>query len=527
MNLLFLKYTSILCGLTPESKTESKAITQKIMSTKPLSFVRRVNSITNPRVFWLSNALLFLIMLLAVLKGEKFATTAGALKDVFLKNTGWFFVFAIIWLLYFVGVIFFKFGNIKLGQKNDQPEFSTLSWIAMLFSAGLGIGLLYSGTYEPMFHYFNAPQVASLAGPERFLQALKITYFHWGVPAWLIYSATGLVFAFVAFNQNRGMVFSGLVPKQYPRLKNALDVFAVLSILIGVIITFTLGVSQINTGLKQIFASLPFSKSTQVGLILIITLMATVSVFSGLKKGIKYLSQLNIYLALGLLLLTALSLPLADLAGLGIETLGVHVADFIKNLTYTAALKDKTWLRDWSIFYWAWWASWAPFVGLFIARISKGRTLKEYVVCTVLVPSLICFVWFTVFGYAGLKLHSQGLVDMEALVQKSPQSSLFATLQLSKLPFISSLLAVVSVFIFYITSSDSGSYVVDMITSGGKPAPHKYLKIYWSFMEGLLAAVLLYFGGVFLIKNLVILFAAPIILYICFGIYRVFRVLEK
>ncbi len=497
------------------------------MKKKLSSFLNTIHSITNPQVFWYSNLLLFSIIVFTVWDGGRFSKGSGIVKNIFLNNFGWLFIFSILWLIYYIFLILYKFGDVKLGKKTDQPEFSLLSWISMLFSAGLGIGLLYSGVYEPMFHYFNAPQISNFPDNERFLHALKITYFHWGAPAWLIYSSTGLIFAFVTFNQERPMIFSELIPKKLSYLKNSLDVFAVFSILIGIIIAFTLGVAQINAGLQKVFPALPVNKNIQVIIILLITVLATISVFSGLKKGIKYLSQINIYIALSLFILIIATLPLAKLMGANIQAVGLHISDFFKNLTYTAAFEDKTWIQNWTILYWAWWASWTPFVGLFIARISKGRTVREYILCTILIPSMICLIWFTVFGYAGYELHQSGSVDMEPLVQVAPQNSLFTVLNFGAFPLVGSILAVISILIFYVTSSDSSSFVVDMITSGGKLAPHKYLKIYWSIMEGALAAVLLFFGGALLIKNLVILFTGPILLYICYGTHKVFWMMNS
>lgn len=490
--------------------------------------LKKINSITDPKVFWTSNILVFILIGFTVIFGESFVDLTNSFKSIILENFGWAYIIPIIWVIFYLIKIYIHHGNVRIGGEDARPEFSTFSWVSMLFSAGLGIGLFYSGVYEPMSHFFDAPYISDLTGYKKFVGALDVTFFHWGLPAWVLYSATGLMFAYTGFNLKKPFIYASYIPEKFKLTRYFVNVFAVISILLGVIIAFTMGVEQMNAGLNEIFPQISVSKSTQVFIILIITAIATLSVLSGLNRGIRFLSEINIWLALILFVLVALScvsIPLVLDAF--IQALGSHIGNFISELTYTSAFEDKTWISNWTILYWAWWASWTPFVGLFIARISKGRTVKEFLFYTIFVPCMMCFVWFTVFGVAGYQLHANGVADFLVLMKETPHKSLFVVLNQSFSPILLSTLSIICVMIFYITSSDSGSYIVDTISSGGKKAPHSYLKVYWSAIEGLLAIVLLIFGGVLFVKNLVIIFSLPIIYYLCFGVYKLNTMMKR
>jgi len=422
----------------------------------------------------------------------------------------------------------YKFGDHVIGGPDAKPEFSTLTWISMLFSAGLGTGLLYCGAYEPMSHFLSAPHIQNLPENARFIKSLEITFFHWGAPAWFIYSSTGLIFAVTSFSFKKNFQFAELIDAKYKLLRTVVNILAIVSILIGVVTTFAMAARQINAGLNILFPNLiNISILNSSFIIAFITVLATLSVLSGLTKGIKTLSQLNVFLVLLLFFFMLFHVHIGHLINLFIEVSGMHINNFISSLTYTGSLGEKKWIESWTMLYWGWWATWAPFVGLFIARISKGRTIKEFFFGTVFVPSVICFIWFTLFGFLGFKFQMEGKIDFANLLDGEAYYSMFAVLEQSSLPFLSSLLAVVCVTIFYVTSSDSGSYVVDMIASGGKKSPHSYLKVFWSVTEGVLAFVLFYFGGVLVIQNLVVLLSLPTLLYICFGIYKINKELSN
>lgn len=489
--------------------------------------IKRINGQVSPPVFWSANLAIFILIGITAFFGNSFVGAVGETEKFFLENFGWAYILPIIWLFFFLFKILYLYSNVKIGGESAEVEFSTQAWVSMLFSAGLGIGLLYSGTYEPLALYFNAPQLQELQGVDKFISSLHLSYFHWGVPGWVIYSATGLMMAFSGFGKEKSFLFSSYAPFKSKLGHHIINTLAIISILLGVVTAFAMGAEQINAGINIIFPSIPLSRVVQVFVVLGITVVATLSVLSGLKKGIKFLSILNMGLACVILLCVFSYISLSTFLNTLIESLGFHITHFVETLTYTAAMKPKAWIGSWTILYWAWWASWAPFVGLFIARISKGRTIKEFFLGTILAPSLICIIWITVFGVFGFEHQNNGSIDFQTIISNAPYKSLFAILEQTAFPIFFSVLALFCIIVFYVTSSDSGSYVVDMIASGGKVNPHPYLKIYWSFVEGLLALVLIYFGGVELIKNLVVLSSLPILLYICYGTYRLSLTLKN
>lgn len=473
-------------------------------------------------MFWGAVVSIFAVIAFCVYFNSEALDVTTKLRFQFLNSFGWSFIISVIWIVVFMAKISYKFGDHVIGGPGTEPEFSTLTWISMLFSAGLGTGLLYCGAYEPMSHFLTAPHLQDLPENVRFIKSLEVTFFHWGAPAWFIYSSTGLIFAVTSFSFNKSFQFSELIDSKYKLLRIIVNILAIISILIGVVSTFAFAARQINAGLNILFPNfISISILNASYVIAFITALATVSVLSGLNKGIKILSQLNVVLVLILFFFLLFHIHIGHFINLVLEVTGLHITNFVKSLTYTGSLEDKKWIGSWTMLYWAWWAAWAPFVGLFIARISKGRTIKEFFFGTVLVPSVICFVWFTLFGFIGFKLHQAQKVDFKSLVTDEPFLTLFALLEQSALPFAASFIAVICVTIFYVTSSDSGSYVVDMIASGGKKSPHSYLKIFWSITEGVLAFVLFYFGGVLMVQNLVVLLSLPTLLYICFGIFKI------
>lgn len=481
-----------------------------------MTFYKKINLFIDPKVFWFSNFTIFSILAFGFTTEDSFLGTIKNLKINLLNNFGWFFILSIIGLIYFMIKAFVKFGDYKIGGPNAEIEFSNLAWIAMLFSAGLGIGLIYSGIYEPMYQFYHAPQIQHLKESQKFLASLNLSFFHWGIPAWIVYSATGFIFAHTGHTLKKGFQFSYYCPQKWG-LPVIINTLCIVLILLGVVIGLTLGAQQINAGLQFVFKGFSINASNQVWIISLITFVAAFSVVSGINKGIKFLSIANIFLAASFLIYIFFHNSISEQINLFIQTFGFHTSHFFQSLTYTAVKSDKSWLNNWSILYWAWWASWAPFVGLFIARISKGRTLKEFILGTVLVPSFICFIWFTVFSLFSYNLISTTSIDFETLISKSPHSTLFASLEYSSFPFIASMIAIICLCVFFVTSSDSGSYVVDMIASGGKTAPHSYLKIYWSIIEGLLAISLLLIGGVSLMRDLTIILSFPVILYLLYA----------
>ena len=501
-------------------KSRLSLLSRRIIKLRKASMFAKINRNVDPPVFWGANFCLFFIVLFAVFFESRFNASLDSLKQSFITSFGWSYIVLSVVLILILLFIVFKFGSVRIGGEHAVSDFTTLSWVSMLFSAGLGTGLIYSGVFEPMAHFFKAPQIQNFSGEQKFVEAMDITFFHWGLPPWMMYSAAGLMFSIVGFNLNKGFQFAYFIPEERKIFKAVVNVFSILSILVGVVTTFVVASSQMSAGMIKVLPESLGSFITPELTIGAVTVMATFSVLSGLNKGIRILSQVNVLLALSLFLYVLFNVDLAFYSYLFFKSLGVHSLSLPKHLFYSSFVNDKSWLSNWTLLYWAWWVSWIPFVGLFIARISRGRTIKEYVLGTVLLPSFVTFLWFSLFGTAGyLKDKDYGL-NLEGMLSGDVQNMLFAVLDTTPWASLFSVVAVVCVMIFYVTSSDSGSYVVDMIASGKKENHHPYLKIYWSILEGVLAIVLLSFGGVGLIKNLIVLFSLPVLVYTCFGLVQ-------
>ncbi len=390
-----------------------------------------------------------------------------------------------------------KLGKIKIGGINAKPEFSTHAWYAMLFSAGVGIGLVFYGVYEPLVH-MGAPLYP---GSEATIRGITVSVFHWSLAGWGVYGICGLALAYYAFNKNLPLAPRSFL---YPLLKDGIygiwgdifDTITIISSLFGLASSLGLGAMQINAGFKYLFG-VKMSTGFQVGSIIFITFIATLSIVTGLKKGVRVLSEVNIFFAL----LLMLSIFIASPIGLTISNIFKSVALYVTgsfeshvNLTDY----DLDFISAWSIFYWAWWCSWSIFVGMFIAKISKGRTIREFVVAVLIVPTIVAFLWFGVLGTAGqyiAEMYPQSLSEMTS----APEVTLYALnsylFQNDVIKFSINALSLFLVFSFFITSSDSGSLVVDGLASAGKLKSPVGQKIFWASMEGLLAIVILIVGG--------------------------------
>lgn len=415
-------------------------------------------------------------------------------------NFGWFINIAInYFLLFVVFLAFSKFGKIKIGGANVKPDFKKFSWVAMLFSAGMGIGLVYFSVAEPMLHY-NNPIDADFSEIENAQQAMKHTFLHYGFHVWGIYALLGIALAYFTFNKNKALSIQStlqpLLGKYLNKgLGNAIDVIAVLATLFGLATSLGFGAIQFSTGVSEM-TSIANGVNLQVLSIIGITLIATVSVLSGLQKGLKILSNLNIIIALilfGFILIIGSTAFLLD--GF-IGSLGRYITDFFELSTNRNQLnEDGKWFKSWSMFYWVWWISWSPFVGTFIARISKGRSIREIAIFGVVIPALFSFLWMSVLGGTALEMQLNGTTDLAQIVSEDSSLALFKMLE--NLPFyeITASLSIFLVATFFITSSDSGSLVVDFMTSGGKLNAPKGQKVFWACMEGAIAIALLIGGG--------------------------------
>lgn len=458
----------------------------------------------NPPVFFGSLILLLSLISTTIIIGEPveelFRTVQASISDV----AGWFFILLANLLMFFlIYLAFSKFGNIRLGGSDAKPDFSRISWFAMLFSAGLGIGLLFYGVAEPIYHFNDNPFVDNSDTIAAAKSAMGITFYHYGFQAWSIYATVGLALAFFTFNLKlpltiRSIFYPLLGNRIYGRWGDLIDVISVIATVVGLATSLGLGAQQVNAGLEYLFGT-QYSREAQILIIVVVTAFATMSLLAGLDKGIRRLSEVNMGLAMVLLVFVLAIGPSAFLMDSFVQNIGYYLDNFFKigmwTESYVGVKDDSNWQNVWTVFYYAWWIAWSPFVGIFIARVSKGRTIKEFIFGVVLVPSLLTFLWMSIFGGSALYFELLGDHSITAAVDENIATAIFKLLEKYPLVTVSSGLSIILVTSFFVTSSDSGSMVVDTLTSGGRHDAPKIQKIFWAAMEGATASVLLLYGG--------------------------------
>nr|WP_320189721.1 BCCT family transporter [uncultured Desulfobacter sp.] len=484
----------------------------------------------HPHVTFTSTVILVVFILLTLMFHKEATEFFNSALAVITSSTGWFLILAAnMFILAAIYFAFSKFGKIRIGGKDAKPEFSTLAWFAMLLSAGMGIGLMFWSVGEPMYHYLSpSPMFSGIKGstPQAAQAAMGVTYFHWGLHPWAIYSIVGLGLAFFAYNRGlpltvRSIFYPILGNRIYGFWGNIIDVLSVLATLVGLATSLGLGVQQVNAGLNFLFG-IEISTTVQVILITVITAFATMSVVSGLDGGVKRLSEGNMALAGIFMLLMLILGPTVMILGGFTQNLGYYLTKLPQLSLWTETFQKTTWQGSWTVFYWAWWISWSPFVGMFIARISKGRTVKEFILSVMLIPTCLSFLWMSVFGGSALSIQASGAADIASAVQADVSTAMFVMLEQFPFTHLLSIIAIILVTIFFITSSDSGSLVVDHLTSGGKldsPIPQR---VFWAVMEGLVAAVLLIGGGLKTLQTASVTTGLPFAVILLFIIYALY-----
>ncbi|MFI7081843.1 BCCT family transporter [Micromonospora sp. NPDC049903] len=432
---------------------------------------------------------------------------------------GWFFVVAAnAFLVLAVVLAVSRFGRLRLGKDDDEPEFSTLAWIAMMFSAGMGIGLVFFAVAEPIQH-FTTPPPASGVEPQTEAAAgaaMQYTLFHWTLHPWAIYAVVALALAYSTFRKGRqnsiSAAFRPLIGDRADGvLGRSIDLLAVFATVFGSATSLGLGALQIAAGLDLV-VGIPDSTAVELVVIAALTLAFVISAFTGLHKGIKWLSTTNVLLALALMLFVFVVGPTIYTLEVLPASIGNYLDDLVVMSTRTGAFSDPSWLGGWTIFYWAWWISWAPFVGTFIARISRGRTVRQFVIGVLLVPSGASAVWFAIMGGSALRIQTTGTRDLVADVAASTEQALFGLLDALPLAALTSVLAVVLVGLYFVTSADSASLVLGSLTSRGALRPHRVLVVSWGVLIGAVAAVLLLAGGLDALQQATIMIALPFVL---------------
>ena len=451
----------------------------------------------------------------------------AAAQGLIVADFGWFYIAAVAGFLVFVLFLMFsRYGDVKLGPDDSEPDYSYLSWFAMLFSAGMGIGLIFFGVAEPIQHY-ALPPVGEGRTIESARQAMVLTFFHWGLHAWAIYIVVGLALAYFAFRRGlpltiRSALFPLIGGRIYGPIGHAVDIFAVLGTMFGVATSLGLGVLQVNAGFSYLF-DLPTNTLVQLVLIAAITGMATLSVVMGLDRGVKRLSELNIILAGLLLAFVLVAGSTVFLLQAFVQNIGAYLGEVVQRTFRLYAYEPNPWLGNWTLFYWGWWIAWSPFVGMFIARISRGRTIRQFVAGVLLVPTLFTFLWMTVFGNTAIALDLSGAAHIADTVASNLPVALFETLEQLPLATIVSGLATLLIITFFVTSADSGALVIDMITSGAAENPPVWQRVFWAVCAGAVAAVLLVAGGLQALQTAAIASALPfavVMVFICYGLLR-------
>jgi choline/glycine/proline betaine transport protein len=482
----------------------------------------------HPPVFLGSAALILAFVLFGVLLPGQTADMFSALQGWIVDTFGWYYLLVVsAFLIFAFALAVSAHGNVKLGPDHAEPEFSYGSWIAMLFSAGMGIGLLFFGVAEPVMHFVEPP-VGSGGTVQAAREAMVLTLFHWGLHAWAIYAVVGLSLAYFGFRHGlpltiRSALYPVIGERIHGPIGDAVDVFAVLGTMFGVATSLGLGVMQVNAGLGYLF-DVPVGVGTQLVLIAGITLAATASVVAGLRSGIKRLSELNLLLAVALLAFVLLAGPTLHLLQTLVQNTGAYLSSIVDLSFKLYAYEPTDWIGGWTLFYWGWWMAWSPFVGMFIARVSRGRTIREFVLGVMFIPVGFTAIWMTCFGNTAihLELSAQAGIITDAVAASTPVA-LFTLLEQLPMAQITSGLATLLVITFFVTSSDSGSLVIDMITSGGHQDPPTWQRIFWAVTEGVVAAVLLLAGGLTGLQTASIAAALPfsvIMLVVCYGLLR-------
>lgn len=494
---------------------------------KPILFFKR----THPPVFLSSIGILLAFILYSTIFTKQAGTVFELVQNFIIEFFSWYYSLVVgFFLLFVIWLMLSRYGGIRLGDDNDRPDFGYLSWFSMLFSAGMGIGLLFWGVAEPISHYMK-PHYGEGQTLEAAEAAMRLTFFHWGLHPWAIYIIVGLSLAYFSFRHKLPLAIrSAFYPlfgdRIYGWIGNIIDIFVVIGTMFGVATSLGLGVIQVNTGLNMV-GGIPKGTWVQIIIIAGVTGIATISVMLGLDKGIKRLSSFNMIIGALLVLFVLILGPTIFILEGVVENTGLYLDRLLLMTMRTDAIRLTDWLGNWKIFFWGWWIAWSPFVGMFIARISRGRTIREFIIGVLFVPTGFTIIWLNVFGGSALYLEyfkNAGLADQ---VAEDVSTAMFAMLDLMPWGMFTSILAIIVIITFFVTSSDSGSLVIDIITSGGDPNPPRLQRLFWAITEGLIAAVLLLVGGLNALQTASISAGLPFSVIMIFMCYNLVVALKK
>jgi choline/carnitine/betaine transport len=476
------------------------------------------------------------LLLAVVLWGAVFTESLARSGDVALGwvvgNFGWLFVVAAdLFLVLAVVLAFSRFGRIRLGRDDDVSEFSNLAWTAMMFSSGMGIGLMFYGVAEPVIHLLSPPSGLGIraGSPQAARTAMEYSLFHWTLHPWAIYAVTGMALAYSTFRKGRGNRFSEAFTPLFggrprPAVGRALDLLAILATAFGTATSLGLGALQVEYGFNELFGL--SGRRLEVVVIIVLTAGFVLSAASGVHRGVRVLSTVNVYLAILLAAFIFIFGPTVAILDLIPASLGGYLNDLLPMASRTGAFVDKDWLSTWTLFYWAWWVSWAPFVGAFIARISRGRTIREFVIGVLLIPSGASLLWFAISGGSAVWLQVSGAVDFTRKIAEGAEAAMFALLDQLPLSLLTTVVAALLVALYFVTSADSASLVLGSLSSRGSLHPSRLLVVMWGVLVGSVALVLLLAGGLKALQQATILVALPfvaVLLLLCVALVKELR----
>ncbi|MCK9444669.1 MAG: BCCT family transporter [Tissierellaceae bacterium] len=487
----------------------------------------------NNVVFYVSLILSIAIVLWGIVAQENFSSFANFLLNFLTNNFGWSYLISMfIFVVFALVLAFSKYGNIRLGSDDSRPEYSTTSWFGMLFGAGMGIGLVFWGVAEPISHFVSPAPGIEAGTIEAANFAMKSSFMHWGFHPWANYSIIGLALAYFQFRKNKpGLISSIFIPllgEEGVRgpIGKIIDILAVFATVAGVATSLGLGTLQINSGLNYLF-NIPETKMVQILIIVVITILYIWTAVSGIDKGIKLLGDINLILAFGLLVLTIVLGPTLKFINSFTNGLGLYINEFVSSSLHIEAFGDNSWLNSWTIFYWAWWIAWAPFVGTFIARISKGRTIREFIAGVILAPAVVSIIWFAAFGTMGLNLLDSIGLEGLASAAEVPSTALFQVFNYYPLSTVLSLITVVLLCTFFVTSANSATFVLGMLTSHGDLNPSNKKQFIWGIVQALLATSLLLAGGLEALQTASVAAAFPFIFVMLVSIVSLGKALKE
>lgn len=482
-------------------------------------------------VFYMTMAIIILAVSFGTLAPEIFESITSSIKSFVASTFGWYYMMLMTFMLVLsIFFIFSPYGKIRLGKDSDRPHFSTVTWISMLFSAGMGIGLVFYGAAEPLSHYAIQPATAEPNTDAAFKEAFRQTFFHWGFHVWAMYGVVALSLAFFQFRKGEpGLISATLKPIFGQKMEGPwgilVDVLAVFATAFGVATSLGFGAVQINAGLNYLFG-VSIGIGPQILIITTVTVLFIGSAWSGLGKGIKYLSNTNLILAVALLGFVVILGPTLLIFDMFTETFGGYLANIVRMSLRTAPLdaENREWLDNWTIFYWAWWISWAPFVSMFIARVSKGRTIREFVTGVLVAPTLLGAFWFSAFGTTAVDMQKRGVAD---LAEASTELTIFEMFHLMPLSTFISIFAVILIASFFITSADSATFVLGMQSTHGSLTPPNGVKLAWGITLSVIAVILLSVGGLDALQNTIIIAALPFSIVMLLMVYALMKALKK